>query len=180
METGCVYRGFFNVPNRGCITNLPEDCIIEAPGYVDGNGLSMPIVGDLPLACAATCNASVQVQRMAVEAAVHGDVALLKQAMLHDPLTAAACNPPEIWQLVDDMLVAQAKWLPQYRREIPKARKRLASEKPLGTKSAKGAARVREKSVAEMKRDRAAARANAAAADKAAKSRAKALKKGRP
>jgi len=153
IETGRIYRGYFNVVNRGCIGNLPDDCIIEAPGYVDGNGINMPIVGDLPLACAATCNSSVQVQRMAMEAAVHGDVALLKQAMLHDPLTAAVCNPPEIWQMTDEMLVAQAQWLPQYKREIPKAAKRLASEKRLGTHSTKGAARLKLRTVAEMKRE---------------------------
>jgi alpha-galactosidase len=153
LETGRAYRGYFNVVNGGCITNLPPDCIVEAPGYVDGNGINIPIVGDLPPACAATCNASIQVQRMAVEAAVHGDAPLLKQAMLHDPLTAAVCNPPEIWQMADEMLAAQARWLPQYRREIPKARKRLAVEKPLGTIRTKGAARLKVRSVAEMKRE---------------------------
>ncbi|HOJ34109.1 MAG TPA: alpha-glucosidase/alpha-galactosidase [Candidatus Hydrogenedentes bacterium] len=143
LETGRVYRGHFNVVNRGCITNLPSDCIVEVRGYVDRNGISIPIIGDLPLACAATCNASIQVQRMAMEAAVHGDVTLLKQAALHDPLTAAVCNPPEIWQMVDEMLVAQAKWLPQYRKEIPKARKRLAQGKSLARfPNARGAARL--------------------------------------
>ncbi len=53
---GACYRGHFNVPNGGLITNLPADCIIEAPGYVDYNGFSMPVVGDLPLGCAAVCN----------------------------------------------------------------------------------------------------------------------------
>ncbi len=143
METGRVYRGCFNVVNRGIIANLPQDCIVEAPGYVDGNGLNMTVVGQLPLACAATCNASVQVQRMAVQAAVHGDATLLKQAMLHDPLTAAVCDPPEIWQMADRMLAAQARWLPQYRREIPKARRRLARQEPLDNKSGRGAARRR-------------------------------------
>jgi alpha-galactosidase/6-phospho-beta-glucosidase family protein len=171
METGRIYRGHFNMVNNGCITNLPDDCVIEAPGYVDRIGLNMPVVGDLPLACAATCNASVQVQRMAVQAAVHGDVTLLKQAMLHDPLTAAVCNPLEIWQMTDAMLVAQAKWLPQYKGEIAKARKRLAKEKPLGTRKGKGAARLKTKSVADMERNRRAARANANAADKAARDR---------
>ncbi|GMV95416.1 MAG: alpha-glucosidase/alpha-galactosidase [Candidatus Hydrogenedentota bacterium] len=128
METGRIYRGHFNTINNGCITNLPPDCVIEAPGYVDRTGLNMTLVGDLPLACAATCNVSVQVQRMAVEAAVHGDVNLLKQAMLHDPLVGAVCNPPEVWAMVDEMLAAQAKWLPQYcaaiahhRRNVRKA-----------------------------------------------------------
>lgn len=153
QQTGRVYRGFFNMRNQGIITNLPSDCIVEAPGYVDGNGINMPLVGDLPLACAATCNASIQVQRMAMEAAVHGDPTLLKQAMLHDPLAAAVCNPAEIWQMADALLVAQAQWLPQYRREIPKAKKRLAQEKNLGTRKGPGAARLKTKSVAEMRRE---------------------------
>ena len=166
METGRIYRGHFNRPNGGVITNLPADCVVEAPGYVDRNGLNMTVVGDLPLACAATCNASVSVQRMAVEAAVHGDLMLLKQAVLHDPLTAAVCNPPEVWQMVDEMIVAQARWLPQYAGEIAGAKRRLATEKPLGTNRGRGAARLREKTVEEIALD-AAARDRAAAADKA-------------
>ena len=39
--------------------------------------------------------------------------------MLHDPLTAAVCNPEEIWQMTNEMLVAQARWLPQYQAQIP-------------------------------------------------------------
>jgi len=142
LETGRCYRGHFNVPNEGCITNLPDDAIVEVPGYVDRNGVSIPKVGDLPLGCAAVCNASIIVQRLAVEAAVRGDVTLLKQAAMMDPLTGAVCDPNEISQMVDEMLVAQAKWLPQYRREIPRAKQRLRSEKPLGTRTSKGAARI--------------------------------------
>jgi len=142
LETGRIYRGHFNVPNKGCITNLPEDAVVEVPGYVDRNGISIPDVGDLPLGCAAICNSSVSVQRLAVEAAIHGDVDLLKQAAMMDPLTGAVCNPYEISQMVDEMLIAQAKWLPQYKAEIPRARRRLKSEKPLGTRKSKGAARV--------------------------------------
>ena len=56
LETGRVYRGHFNVVNNGVISNLPDDAIIEAPGYVDRNGISMPLVGDLPLGLAAVCN----------------------------------------------------------------------------------------------------------------------------
>ncbi|MCX7049322.1 MAG: alpha-glucosidase/alpha-galactosidase [Candidatus Sumerlaeota bacterium] len=167
LETGRVYRGHFNVRNNGVISNLPGDAIVEVPGYVDRNGVNIPRVGDLPLACAATLNASINVQRMAVEAAVHGDVTLLKQAVLHDPLTAAVCNPPEIWQMVDEMLVAQAQWLPQYVRAIPAARKRLASEKRLGVKKWKGAARLKTRSIPQMRRQAAQARRLAAASDKA-------------
>jgi alpha-galactosidase len=93
---------------------------------------------------------------MAVRAAVEGDVTLLKQAMMHDPLTAAVCNTEEIWQMTDEMLVAQSRWLPQYTDEIPAARKRLARHKRngtyLGTKKWKGAARLHTKTVSEMKK----------------------------
>ena len=60
-----------------------------------------------------------------------------------DPLTGAVCNPYEISQMVDEMLVAQAEWLPQYRDEIPRAQERLTSQKPLGTRSTEGAARIK-------------------------------------
>jgi alpha-galactosidase len=171
LETGRTYRGHFNIPNQGHITNLPDGCIIEIPGYVDRTGINMPVVGPLPLACAATCSASVRVQEMGVEAAVHGDVTLLKQAMLHDPLVGAVCNPPEIWQMTDEMLVAQAEWLPQYKKEIPAAQQRLDESVKNGTRVhlrvTEGAARLHTKTVEEMQHDKQAARTNASAANKA-------------
>jgi len=177
LETGRVYRGHFNVVNNGCITNLPDDAIVEVPGYVDRNGVNIPQVGELPLGCAAVCNASISVQRLAVEAAVYGDVDLLKQAMMMDPLVGAVCTPPEISQMTDEMLIRQAQWLPQYAAELAAVKKRFASEKKLGTKGTKGAARLKTKSVSEMRKNKAAARSNAAAADKAEADRAKAVKK---
>ncbi len=142
LETGRTYRGHFNVPNDGCISNLPDDAIVEVPGYVDRNGVSIPDVGELPLGCAAICNSSISVQRLSIEAAVAGDVDLVKQAAMMDPLTGAVCNPDEISQMVDEMLVAQSRWLPQYKKEIPRARRRLKREKPLGTRKTRGAARL--------------------------------------
>ncbi|WP_274653056.1 alpha-glucosidase/alpha-galactosidase [Paenibacillus humicola] len=169
LETGRVYRGHFNVVNRGVISNLPDDAIIEAPGYVDRNGISMPHVGDLPLGCAAVCSASISVQRLAVEAAVTGDDKLLRQAFMMDPLVGAVCNPKEIWQMVDEMLVAEAKWLPQYGPAIEEADKRLASGNLLPTREGyRGAARLKTKSVEEMMENREAAKRNAGESDKAA------------
>ena len=105
-----------------------------------------------------------------MEAAVHGDVTLLKQAMLHDPLVGAVCEPEEVWQMTDEMLVAQAQWLPQYASDIPTAGQRLADHERNGTRvelrQTKGAARQHVKSVEELARDKEEARANAAAADK--------------
>jgi len=167
LETGRIYRGHFNVVNDGCITNLPDDSIVEVPGYVDGNGVSIPKVGDLPMGCAAVCNASISVQRLSVAAAAKGDDLLLRQAMLMDPLVGAVCNPPEVWQMVDEMLIAQAKWLPQYKAPIAEAKARMAKGGLIATKVTEGAARLHTKSVKEMAEDRAAAKKNAQEADKA-------------
>ena len=155
LETGRVYRGHFNVVNNGAISNLPDDIIVEVPCYVDGNGVSVPKVGDLPLGCAAVCSQSAWVQRLAVEAAVNGDAELLKQAALLDPLTGAVCNPPEVWQMVDEMLIAQAQWLPQYAEAIAEARTRFAEGDLIPTNEGyRGAVRVREKTVEEVSAER--------------------------
>jgi len=171
LQTGRTYRGHFNVVNRGHISNLPDGCIVEIPGYVDRTGINMPVVGDLPLACAATVSASVRVQEMGMEAAVHGDVTLLKQAMLHDPLVGAVCDPEEVWQMTDHMLIAQSEWLPQYASEIPKAKARLEEHERNGTRvkrmeGFRGMARLHTKTVEEMAAQKEEARANAQAADK--------------
>ena len=155
LETGRTYRGHFNVMNEGTITNLPYECVVEVPGYVDRNGISIPKVGDLPLGCAAVCSQSAWVQRLAVEAAVAGDRKLLIQAMMMDPLTGALLTTPEIDQMVDEYLIEEAEWLPQYAGEIEQAKVRMEKRKADGTFITKhrndaGAAKIHEKTVEEM------------------------------
>jgi len=176
METGRIYRGHFNRRNGRTIANLPPDCIIEAPGFVDRFGIQMVEGTELPQAAAATCRASIDVQRMSKDAAAGADVSLLKQAMLHDPLTAAILDPEEIWQLTDEMLAAQRRWLPQYEAigACEAAARRLADHEAAGTRVAltdwRGAARLETKTVEEL---RAARDASVLDADKAAAARAK-------
>lgn len=179
-ETGRTYRGHFNVRNQGIIRDLPEDCIVEAPGFVDRFGINMIDDLRLPQACAATLRASIDVQRMAKDAAVNAEVTLLKQAMLHDPLTAAVCDPEEVWQMTDEMLLAQREWLPQFEKAgaIDAAKERLAAHEEAGTrvktKDWKGAARKETRSVEQLRKEK---EASVLEADKAAASRAKDAKK---
>lgn len=114
LETGRLYRGNFNVQNNGIVTNLPANCIVEVPCFVDRTGIYPGWVGALPLQCAATCRASISVQEMAVEAAITGNRDLVKLAVLHDPLTAAVCTPDQVWQMCDELFAAEARWLPQF------------------------------------------------------------------
>ena len=164
LETGRCYRGHFNVMNNGTITNLPDECVVEVPCYVDYNGISVPKVGDLPLGCAAICSQSVWVQKLSVEAAVRGDISLLRQAAMLDPLTGAVCTPDEIKQMVDEMLVAGEEWLPQYKEEIEKAKERL-KDKKVPYRPVKGFTK-KVKTVEEMQGDEKKYRALASAAAK--------------
>ena len=128
IETGKKYRGHFNVVNNDTISNLDEDCIIESTGNVSRNGLKMIKNISLPIQCASLCRTSIDVQRMAVEAAITGDTELLKLSVLQDPLVSTICSTQEVWQMIDEMLVAQAKWLPQYKGAIKKIKKNLSKQ----------------------------------------------------
>ena len=140
--------------NNGAIGNLPCDSIVEAPGLVDATGIRLLSTGDLPAGPAGICNASITVQRLAVQAAVTGSDVLLRQAMMLDPLIGAVCTPEEIWQLVDEMLVAQSLWLPQYSGAIAAARKRLSGRHPGSTRATVGGFRRPVRTPEELRTER--------------------------
>ncbi len=114
LETGHTFRLNGNVINRGMITNLPADCCAEGPIYVDRLGLHQTIVGDLPPQCAALNLTNINVQRLAVEAALTGDPEHIVHACALDPLTGAVLTLKEIRDMVAEMLDAERAWLPQF------------------------------------------------------------------
>lgn len=114
METGRTFKLNGNVINGGMITNLPADCCAEGPIFVDKTGLHKTIVGDLPPQCAALNLTNINVQRLAVEAAISGDPEHLVHACALDPLTGAVLTLKEIREMVSEMLDAQRQWLPQF------------------------------------------------------------------
>jgi alpha-galactosidase len=114
IETNRPFRINGNVPNYGLIDNLPRGCCVEVPCLVDGNGVQPTAVGALPTQLAALMRTNVNVQELTVEAALSGDIEAVHHAVMLDPLTAAVCRLSEIRSMVDDMLAAQAKWLPQF------------------------------------------------------------------
>jgi alpha-galactosidase len=73
-----------------------------------------------------------------------------------DPLTGAVCNPPEVWQMIDEMLIAEEEWLPQYAEAIAQAKERFAKGDLLPTREGyQGAVRLRDKTVEEISAERA-------------------------
>src|SRR5512137_1664523 len=96
METNVPVRVNGNVPNHGLITNLPDGCCVEVACLVDANGIQPTVVGDLPPQLAALNRAMINVQSLAVEACLAGDVDAVYHAIMLDPLTAAVCTLPQI------------------------------------------------------------------------------------
>jgi len=114
METNRPARINGNVINDGLITNLPDGCCVEVPCLVDGNGIQPCVVGALPPQLAAINRTNINVQELIVEANLTGDIEPLYYAAMLDPLTAAVCTLPQIHAMVDEMLTAQTRWLPQF------------------------------------------------------------------
>ena len=103
-----------NVPNDDLIDNLPSGCCVEVPCLVDANGIQPVKVGSLPPQLAALNRTNINVQELIVEAALTGSKEAVYHAVMLDPLTAAVCTLPQIRELVDQMLAAEAQWLPKF------------------------------------------------------------------
>jgi alpha-galactosidase len=114
LVTGTGRTIYGNVRNDGMIDNLPADACVEVACRVDASGVHPIPYGTLPPACAALNQIQVTVQRLAVEAAMTGDRALVHAAVALDPLTSAVQTLPKIREMVDRMLEAEARWLPRF------------------------------------------------------------------
>lgn len=105
-----------NVPNRGLVTNLPRDACVEAPVIANRRGLNSIHVGALPPQCAALNNVSIAVEEMAVEAALTGNPEMVFHAAAYDPLSAAVLSLAEIKKMVQEMLLKNRAYLPQFKK----------------------------------------------------------------
>jgi alpha-galactosidase len=115
METGTPRVVYGNVPNRGLIDNLHDGCCVEVPCLVDANGIQPTRVGALPPQLAALIMTNVNVQALAVEAALTGRRDHVYHAAMLDPHTAAELTLDEIWALVDALLTAHGDMIPPLR-----------------------------------------------------------------
>jgi alpha-galactosidase len=102
-----------NVRNTGLIENLPDDCCVEVPVVIDGNGLRPCYAGALPLELAAHCAPHVFVQGLTVDAALTGDRDLLYRAALLDRNASAMLSIDQIRQIVDELVAYHGDSLPE-------------------------------------------------------------------
>ncbi|MBJ7490787.1 MAG: alpha-glucosidase/alpha-galactosidase [Ilumatobacteraceae bacterium] len=113
METGQSRVVYGNVPNRGIISNLPDDCCVEVPCVVDATGITPTHIGALPPHLAALMQTNINVQSLTVEAALTGKREHVYHAAMFDPHTAAELDLDQIWALVDELLAAHRGMVPE-------------------------------------------------------------------
>lgn len=115
-ETSVIYG---NIPNRGFIPQLPDGCAVEVPTLVDSNGLQPTVVHDIPPQLIALMRTNINVQELTVQALLTENRDHIYHAAMLDPHTGAELDLDQIWQLVDDLLVAHDDWLPDFARIKP-------------------------------------------------------------
>jgi alpha-galactosidase len=112
-ETGVARTVYGNVPNRGIISNLPDDCCVEVPCVVDASGITPVTIGALPPHLAALMQTNINVHSLTVEAVLTGKREHVYHAAMFDPHTAAELDLDQIWSLVDELLDAHRGMIPE-------------------------------------------------------------------
>ena len=93
LESGIVF-------NRGTVPNLPAEAAVEVPVMTDAAGIHPISLGPLPDAIAKLLTTQVNVQQLAVEAAVRASKEIALQALLIDPVVNSASAAVK---LLDDL-----------------------------------------------------------------------------
>jgi alpha-galactosidase len=111
LKLGGSVRSTVNIANRGYIDNLPREAVVEISANVSADGVRPLNVGQLPAPILSTVTPHVINQEMIADAALRGDRQLALQALVADPLVRDFYAAPK---LLDELLKANAKWLPQF------------------------------------------------------------------
>ena len=114
MVTNTPASIYGNVTNNGAISNLPDDCIIEVPCMVDGNGIQATGIGALPPQLAAMMKTNINVQELTVAALTEENREHIFHAAMFDPHTAAELDVGQIRAMTSDLLTAHRDWLPEW------------------------------------------------------------------
>jgi len=113
LETGRRRVVYGNVRNDGLISNLPEGACVEVPCTVDATGLVPQAIGALPPQCAALNRVTLNVVELTVRAALDGDPAQVRRAVMLDPNASSTLTVEQIWAMCDDLVEAHRARLPE-------------------------------------------------------------------
>jgi alpha-galactosidase len=100
-----------NLPNRGAVSNLPDDAILELPAAATVTGLRPLQILDFPDPLAAIITRKLTATLLTVEAALAGDRRLFVEALLAD---GAVTDPEVAREMAEELLEAHRQYLPNF------------------------------------------------------------------
>ena len=103
-----------NAPNEGAIPNLPDAAMVEVNAQINAYGVRPIHAGPLPEPLAAHLRRYYDFQQHVVKAALSGDRKAALHAFLLEPTIAARLDLDETQALLDEMLAANAPYLPLF------------------------------------------------------------------
>lgn len=103
---------FINIPNRGIITNLPAEAVVEIPVTVDAAGIHPYALGDLPLPLVPTLAHKIASLDLIIEAAMQGSREKAVNAMINDPHFS---DMKLAHTVVNELIDAELAYLPRFR-----------------------------------------------------------------
>jgi alpha-galactosidase len=113
MVTGVARSLPVNLPNRGNVTNLADDAVVEIIGVADATGVKGRDTTTVPGIMGEYLHRVNVAQEWTVEAALTGSRTLVLEAMLADAI-ATQIAYDDVVKMTDEMLTATARWLPQF------------------------------------------------------------------
>lgn len=112
--TNKPYKIGGNVLNNGLITNLPSNCCVEVPCFVDSQGITPSYVGALPEQLAALNRTNINVHLLTVQAAMSHKKEDIYYAAMLDPHTSAELPIDKIVEMCDELIDAHGDFLPKF------------------------------------------------------------------
>lgn len=100
-----------NLPNGSAYPNLPADAVLELPALASSGGLVALPFADFPDRLVPVISRRLDVVSCTVEAALSGDRALVAEAIRMD---GSLTDERAIFSMTDELLRAQAEFLPQF------------------------------------------------------------------
>jgi alpha-galactosidase len=96
-----------DVVNRGAISNLSPDIVVELPGVIGPDSISAVQVGDLPEQVAPVCELNGRITNLVADAAATGSRKKALQALILDPFVHSVTKAGK---MLDDILAYNAKY----------------------------------------------------------------------
>ena len=105
------YMDAMVVENRGSVTNLPSEAVVDIPVVIAGGQARGIDVGELPPFAAELCRRQIVIHELIARAAAEGDRRLFLEALCLDPYVRGLSTARAI---MADYLEAYREYLPQF------------------------------------------------------------------